>query len=883
VSAIRLLINAAIFLSLCCASIAQNITTSNIQVSRTSAQSGLEWTETANPNHYFDAIGQKGAVLGRQDGRFEAWIWPIKVLHGFRLEFQLDDMAEAVRGEHYLQSVTVRPESTTLLYVHPSFTVKQTIWAADDQPAIIQYFDVTSDRPLTIKAKFVPDFKPMWPAAMGGQHTNWVPELKAFTLSDGTETPTALIGAPATGAHTEFVDHSLITGEMLLQIATTPDGTKRGSYPLVITLDMGGEKAARATYQYVLDHARDMYEAKAQRWREFLANTLTIHTPDDEFNRAFTWAKVSIQQGWSCTAPPSAATPANPHPSVPPEGFAFPGEEKCGLVAGYGPSVDGERPGFAWWFGGDGMVSSWAMLDYGDEAGTLQELRFLRAHQRADGKMMHEMAQSTGVVDWWKNYHFSYMHADTTAMYLYSLGEYWRRTGDRQFLADFWPSIQKAYAYCLSTLDSDGLVDNTKSGLGAIEGGLLRGKVTKDIYVEGFWLGGLRAYAELAGAHGDSAAKQDAEQRLATALTTLRTKWRDARGGYAFGVNTEGQQSDILGNWSAALMSLGGGVGPTAADDAKAVEAFALPELSTDWGSRGISNRSPYYDPVSYSNGSVWPYGTGFVGWAQYHNASPLQGFQTLITGATVIGEQAPGGMPEHLVGNRNEPGGPSIPHQLFSSWSMLRPVITGMFGIGRQYDALAGSMVYEFAPALPAAWPLVKFHGRDLDTTVALTADRLSIGFDFSGQPLPIHFAPTLPYDSTVSRVLVNGSPAKFEVTGGDLKCVHFTAPASKNVRAEIITEGGINIVPIAPKPERGASNSTMKILAVHITRPGHALELRLAGLSGQIYPLELVTSRPALAASGASVKRALSGYTLSIPFEPGDGYVEKTVTLSY
>ena len=881
-SVIRLLISAAIVLVSCCSAVAQT-TTSNIQVPRISAQSGLEWTETTNPNHYFDAIGQKGAVLGRQDGRFEAWVWPIKVLHGFRLEFQLDDMADAVRGEHYLQSVTVRPESTTLLYVHPSFTVKQTIWAADDQPAIIQFFDVTSDRPLTIKAKFVPDFKPMWPAAMGGQHTNWVPELKAFTLTDGTETPAALIGAPATDAHTEFVDHSLITGEMLLQIATTPDGAKRGSYPLVITLDMGGEKAARATYQYVLDHARDMYEAKARRWREFLANTLTIHTPDDEFNRAFTWAKVSIQQGWSCTAPPSATTPANPHPSVPPEGFAFPGDEKCGLVAGYGPSVDGERPGFAWWFGGDGMVSSWAMLDYGDAAGALQELRFLRAHQRADGKMMHEMVQSTGVVDWWKNYHFAFMHADSTAMYLYSLGEYWRRTGDRRFLTDFWPSIQKAYAYCLSTLDSDGLIDNTKSGLGAIEGGLLRGKVTRDIYVEGFWLGGLRAYAELAVAHGDSAAKQDAEQRLATALTTLRSKWRDARGGYAFGVDTEGQQSDILGNWSAALMSLGGGVGPTAADDAMAVEAFALPELSTDWGSRGISNRSPYYDPVSYSNGSVWPYGTGFVGWAQYQNGAPLQGFQTLITGATVTGEQAPGGMPEHLSGNRNEPGGPSVPHQLFSSWSMLRPVITGMFGIGRQYDPVAGSMVYEFAPALSAAWPLVKFHGRDLDATVALTADRLSIGFDFSGQPLSIHFAPTIPYDSTVSRVLVNGSPAKFEVTGSDLKRVHFSAPASKNVRAEIITEGGINIVPIAPKPERGASNSTMKILAVHITRPGHALELRLAGLSGQNYQLELVTSRPALAASGASVKRAPPGYTLSIPFEPGDGYVEKTVTLTY
>ena len=439
-----------IFLSSCCASVAQNTTTSNIQVPRTTAQSGLEWTETANPNHYFDAIGQKGAVLGRQDGRFEAWVWPIKVLHGFRLEFQLDNMPEAVSGEHYLQSVEIRPESATLLYVHPNFTVKQIIWAADDRAAIVQFFDVESDRPLTITAKFVPDFKPMWPAAMGGQHSTWLADLKAFAFSDGTYTPTALLGSPAATASTQFMDHSLVGGEMLLQIATNPSEARRGYYPLVIALAMDGEKNARAAYQDVLDHAREMYDSKAQHWHEFLANTLAIQTPDAEFNRAFTWAKVSIEQGWSCTAPPSAATETTPHPSVPPEGFAFPGDEKCGLVAGYGPAGDGERPGFAWWFGGDGLMSTWAMLDYGDTAGALRELRFLRSHQRSDGKMMHEMVQSTGIVDWWKNYHFAYMHADTTAdVSVRRLESTGGRPATTAFLADFWPSIQKAYAYCV--------------------------------------------------------------------------------------------------------------------------------------------------------------------------------------------------------------------------------------------------------------------------------------------------------------------------------------------------------------------------------------------------------------------------------------------------
>jgi hypothetical protein len=174
--------------------------------------SGLVWGETANPKHYIDAIGRKAAIFGRQDGQFEAWLWPIKVLHGFRLEFKTDQMPEPVRAENYLEKVIVRPESTTLLYVNPSFTVKQIIWAADDKSAIVQWFDVNSDRPLEITAKFVPDFKPMWPASMGGQHSGWLAHEKAFTLSDGTYKPTAVIGSPATSANTEFMDHSLVGG-----------------------------------------------------------------------------------------------------------------------------------------------------------------------------------------------------------------------------------------------------------------------------------------------------------------------------------------------------------------------------------------------------------------------------------------------------------------------------------------------------------------------------------------------------------------------------------------------------------------------------------------------------------------------------------------------
>ncbi len=758
------------------------------------ASSGLEWRERANPTRYIDAIGRRAAIFGKQDGKFEAWIWPIKVLHGFRLEFKLDDQPEPVRAENYLQDVIVRPESTTLVYVHPSFTVKQIIWAPHDRAAIVQFFDVNSDRPLSITAKFVPDFKPMWPASLGGQHTSWLADEKAFALTDGTGKPTALIGTPSVSAFTEFMDHSLVGGEMLLRIDTTPEQAKRSLYPLVVSMSLEGQQQAQAIYREALASARDLYNQKADYWRDFLARTLQIETPDTDLNRAFVWAKVSMEMGWVCGAQHSMQTSGEPMPSVPEQGFAFPGKEDCGLIAGYGPAGDGERPGFAWWFGGDGLMATWAMLDYGDFEGALRELRFLKSHQRADGTMMHEMTQSTGLVDWWGKYHFAYMHADTTPMYLYSLGQYWQRTGDRKFLEEFWPSAKLAYQYCVSTLDpADGLMDNTKSGLGAIEVGVLKGKVTKDIYVQGFWLAGLDRFYRLAFEMKDRSLYQPALEKRNKAIASLADRWWDPVGKYySFGVDTAGKRVEMVGVWSSVLLALN----PDIPHAKEAVPIFARPELATDWGTRWISDKSPLYDPLSYNNGTAWPFATGFTAWAQLRNGQPASAIQTLNSLVHLTGAQVPGGMPEHMVGNRNEPGARSVPRQLFSSWAMITPWVEAKPLVARAND-------YHFP--------------------------------DWSRIPTDLM---------------------------------------------------GVEITPVRPRPERGAPNTSMKILNISSDMKS-TVTIDLAGLARHAYQLQLYTYGKQVQVDGAkAIQKIESGYitdVLDIEFGPGDDYVNKTITIHY
>ena len=53
----------------------------------------------ARPGVYLEASGRRAAFLGREDGSFEAWVYPMKILRGFELAFEIDatTLGEAAR------------------------------------------------------------------------------------------------------------------------------------------------------------------------------------------------------------------------------------------------------------------------------------------------------------------------------------------------------------------------------------------------------------------------------------------------------------------------------------------------------------------------------------------------------------------------------------------------------------------------------------------------------------------------------------------------------------------------------------------------------------------------------------------------------------------
>jgi hypothetical protein len=681
----------------------------------------------AQPSHYLESVGRRAMLLGTEDGTFEAWLNPIKLLRDFRLSVYFDGALEPVDLSELAERVAVSPGRVTITHSHAAFTIRQTWVAALDQPALLVLLDIDTDRPLRMRASFIPEMKPMWPASFGGQSSSWDEKEHALVMGEGLRRYAMVAGSPLFSTHSEQVGHQLPGRRILLEMQLTPEICRDHVVPIVLA---GSREAYRAALAGV---ERIMRESDAY-YRAFDARAMHVETPDATLNDAFRWARFALEKGWTCN-----------------DGVG------CGLVAGFARSGESERPGFAWYFGGDAMLNSWSIVDYGDFERARAALEFAREHQRADGKMQHELTQAAALLDWSK-YPYGYYHGDTTPLYIYSAARYVARAGDLEFLRASWPSIQKAYEYCLTTVGDDGLMSNRKAGFGAVETGALSGRVDADIFLQGAWLAGLDGYVRLAKMAGEPAG--DAPARLARARESLNKWFVAPKGTFAFARLTGGTFYEAQSSWQGLALALGGLDGASAH---AAAARLGRSELSTPWGTRLFATDSPYYDPLSYNDGSVWPFVTGFAILASYAHHQPATGLRLLHGLAAASGLTGEGFIPEYMSGERAQALPRAVPHQLFSSSAVINPLVSGMLGL----DGDAIEKTLAFAPQLPQGWT-VRFDNYRVGRSAVAGAvehrrGELRISLKIAGEPLAVvcgteRFQPT----NSVETVIKAAEPAE-------------------------------------------------------------------------------------------------------------------------
>lgn len=663
----------------------------------------------ARPERYMEASGRQAAFLGKEDGSFEAWVYPLKVIHDFRLSFGTAAYASPIPGTNLAASVDIRPEASLVRYAHASFTVDATWFVPLTENGGVVLLDVHASEPLTVVVQFRVDLKPMWPAALGGQYSYWDDTLKAYVAGEASRKHAALVGSPFSLTPPEQPAHNLPDAPSQFSITITPDTARRGLVPIVIAASTEGLEAAKTTYQRLLTRTQEQYISSFNHYRRLRDELTSIDTPDDRLDLALEWGKVALDKGFVC----------NPHLG-------------CGLIAGLGPSGTSERPGFGWFFGGDTFINAWAMTAYGDFDTVKQSLEFLRKRQRADGKMMHELSQGAHYIKWFEEFPYGYYHADTTPLYIIAVRDYVRASGDTAFAKDIWPSIRLAYDYCASTdEDLDGLMDNTKAGLAAVETGKLRRRdVLTDVFLGAAWTEAAEATSELAALAGDifsSTANLVAEKARAS-LNRRFLDHENRRLFFAVMKDGTGQAEQTV--WPA--FGLWRGVFDTnnAAVDGM-LDELAGAGVGADWGARMLSMDSTLYEPLSYNNGASWPFLTGFAALALYSNGRPDAAWQYLDGLADLTFLESRGYMAELFSGDRLRSIDAAVPHQLFATTGFVSTLLRGLVGIKAAAAEVRGNTKLPerlvLDPHLPAGWGWLRIRNlkwRGITADVAITRE---------------------------------------------------------------------------------------------------------------------------------------------------------------
>lgn len=834
------------------------------------SSSGLELQRHTQLGSFFPITGRHSAILGYENQPFEAWVHPLKILDDFKLSFQLEGYPLEIQATDIAVGISVRPEATTFTYSHSAFTAQHIIFAPIDEPGIVMLLDVQSVLPVNVIWSFKPRLRLMWPAGSMTSNLSWVEKERVYNITEETNRFVGIVGSP-TARDISLMPYQEEPRDVPIKfvVEASPEAMSANFIPIIITGSVEGRGKAKATYDRLLKSIQPLYEKNVAYYKQFLANTVSIETPERQLDEAFNWAKIGVEKGIATN--PLLGT---------------------GLLAGFRTSGESERPGFAWFFGRDSLWSVLAINSYGDFGATRTALNFLKQFQRADGKIPHEISQSASLIDWFTKYTYPWASADSTPLYIIAHGDYWRVSGDAQFIKANWDSLTKAYRFTEATdTDNNGLIENTKIGHGWVEGGALY-PPHEEVYMQGVWIEASRNFAELAELFGEQQAAITARANAERTRAAMEeTYWLPERGFYAFstfrprttppvaepGPNRAVRQARMEALSNARLLDEDT-ILPAVPlwwqtmEDARAqiqIDRLGSGDIATDWGARLLSNRSQLYDPLSYHFGSVWPLFTGWSAMGAYRYGRAHVGYQALMANVGLTYQGALGYITELLSGDFNVAFGRSSHHQIWSEAMVVTPIVRGLLGL----DVTAGGQSIRFAPHLPINWDAVQVRhfaaganhynidlrrerGR-MEIKIARrgSAPRAIEGETTSVKAQPLTVAPAFPLDARVRSVTLNNKTTQFSIVrAGDVQRVEVAITESLSDITLIFNyEEGTDVYVDPEKPLPGASNQGLRVLRSQAD--AQALRLTLEGLGGRTYSIHARSPRQLGETTGVKV----------------------------
>jgi len=817
----------------------------------------IELSRSARTWEFLPIVGTRAGLFGNESGRFEAWVYPLKLFRDFHVTFHVAD--RALPAESLARTLTVTPSSATLVYVGDSFRVRETLFVPVHEAGAVVIFEVETVQPLEIEAGFVGDFALEWPAAMGGTYEDWDESHHAIVLGEETKKFAALVGSPtAHDAHLAYATNYSSSNETSFRLGVTQRG--RENKMLVIAGSIAGRDEVLKTYVHLTTSYSDLQRDSSDYYRTYLTHTVNLELPDPALQQAYDWARVSLIQGLV----------TNPYLGT-------------GLVAGYRTSGTGQRPGFAWFFGRDSFWTSFALNAAGDFSTTRTAIEFIAKYQRDDGKLPHEIAQGASFVPWFKDFPYPYASADATPLFIIATNDYVTQSGDVAFARENWDRVWKAYQFLRSTYDEQGFPRNYGIGHGWVEGGPLL-PVETEYYQSALGTEALRSLSHLAGLIGKSDVQRDLTLEFERRRLALdQAFWSPDKNLYAYALDKNNQRANEPSVLATVPMWF---ELPESAHAEEMITRLADADHQTDWGMRIISSNPKLYDPSGYHFGSVWPLFTGWasVGEYRYHRALPA--YSNLRANALLTLEGSLGHDTEVLSGDYYQSFSTSSPHQIWSAAMVVSPILRGLFGLRTDTP----NREITLAPHLPADWESFAIRNIQagpvtVDFTFHKTIDSATLEVTRTGKgDCWVEFSPAFSLRAKIVSATLNGKPLPFQVQP-NTEDQHLSTrfPVNEGLNNLVIqVRQDFGLALNNGLPPLGGASHALRVISESWNASRTELRVEVSGVPGNVYELGIWNPAQIVSVENATLT-GQGRIRINFPSGEREGYVHRTLLIHF